>query len=146
MNACGMRCRVMALVLALATGALFGAGLLISGMTQPDKVRGFLDVTAWDPSLAFVMGGALVTYAVISRVIVARRGDPWFDIKFHLPTRRDLDLPLVLGSALFGVGWGLAGACPGPGIVAAASGNLGALLFVGSMLVGMWIFRRTERR
>jgi uncharacterized protein len=136
----------MALVLALATGALFGAGLLISGMTQPDKVRGFLDVTAWDPSLAFVMGGALVTYAVISRIIVARRGDPWFDIKFHLPTRRDLDLPLVLGSALFGVGWGLAGACPGPGIVAAASGNLGALLFVGSMLVGMWIFRRTERR
>lgn len=146
MNACGMRCRVMALVLALATGALFGAGLLISGMTQPDKVRGFLDVTAWDPSLAFVMGGALVTYAVISRIIVSRRGDPWFDIKFHLPTRRDLDLPLVLGSALFGVGWGLAGACPGPGIVAAASGNLGALLFVGSMLVGMWIFRRTERR
>jgi uncharacterized membrane protein YedE/YeeE len=142
---CGTRCRVMSLVLAVASGALFGSGLLVSGMTLPDKVRGFLDATAWDPSLAFVMGGALIVYAVLFRVIAKRRRDPWFDIKFHLPTRQDIDLPLVLGSALFGVGWGLAGACPGPGLVAAATGNPSALAFVGAMLLGMWIFGRTSR-
>ncbi|MFN0253131.1 MAG: DUF6691 family protein [Kofleriaceae bacterium] len=135
----------MSLVLAGASGALFGAGLLVSGMTLPDKVRGFLDATAWDPSLAFVMGGALLAYAVLARLIAKRRSDPWFDIRFHLPTRRDIDLPLVGGAALFGVGWGLAGACPGPGLVAAATGNASALAFVGAMLVGMWIFGRTSR-
>lgn len=143
--ACGRRCRVMSIVLAVASGVLFGAGLLVSGMTLPDKVRGFLDATAWDPSLAFVMGGAVVTYTLLYRLIVKRRRDPWFEGKFQLPTRQDIDLPLVTGAAIFGAGWGLAGACPGPGLVAAASGQLGALAFVGAMLVGMWIFGRTSR-
>jgi uncharacterized membrane protein YedE/YeeE len=135
----------MSIVLALASGALFGAGLIVSGMTLPDKVRGFLDATAWDPSLAFVMGGAVVVYALLSRLVVKRRRDPWFDTIFHLPTRQDIDLPLVAGSALFGIGWGLAGACPGPGLVAAASGNAGAIAFVLAMFAGMWIFGRTSR-
>lgn len=145
MSACGTRCRVMSIVLALASGVVFGIGLLVSGMTEPDKVRGFLDATAWDPSLAFVMGGALLTYAILSRRISRRRRDPWFDTMFHLPSRQDLDLPLISGAALFGLGWGIAGACPGPGLVSAASGNLGALLFVAAMLAGMWIFGRTSR-
>lgn len=98
----------MSILLAAVTGALFGAGLLISGMTQPARVIGFLDVTrAWDPTLAFVMGGAVIVYAFAFRAISVRRSDPWFDIKFHLPTRRDIDLPLVGGAALFGIGWGL---------------------------------------
>ncbi len=135
--ACGARCRIMALVLALAGGALFGAGLLVSGMTQPAKVIGFLDVTrGWDPSLAFVMGGAVVVYGLAFRLI-RRRREPWFDGSFHLPTRRDLDLPLLAGSALFGIGWGLGGLCPGPGLVAAAAGNPAGLAFVAAMLVGM---------
>jgi uncharacterized membrane protein YedE/YeeE len=144
-TACGARCRVVALALAVASGALFGAGLLVAGMTDPDKVRGFLDLTAWDPSLAFVMGGALATYAALSRLILGRRRDPWFDVRFHVPSRRDLDLPLVTGAAIFGVGWGLAGACPGPGLVAAASGEGGAILFAVAMVAGMWIHERTVR-
>lgn len=141
---CGRRCHAMSVVLAVASGALFGAGLLVSGMTLPDRVRGFLDATAWDPSLGFVIGGAVVAYTLLSRVIVRRRPEPWFDAMFHLPTRQDIDLPLVTGAAIFGIGWGLAGTCPGPGLVAAASGNLGAIAFVASMLVGMWVFRRSS--
>lgn len=134
----------MSIVLALASGALFGAGLVVSGMTLPDKVRGFLDATSWDPSLAFVMGGAVAVYAIASRLITGRRTDPWFDVVFHLPTRRDIDLPLVTGAAIFGLGWGIAGACPGPGLVAAASGSGTAILFVVAMLAGMWLFTRTS--
>ena len=144
--ACGRRCAVMSIVLAAASGALFGAGLLISGMTQPSKVVGFLDVThAWDPSLAFVIGGAVAVYAVLFRIARRRRTDPWFDMKFHLPTRNDIDVSLIAGSALFGVGWGLGGLCPGPGLVAAASGSIPALAFVGSMIVGMLLQHRTAR-
>ncbi|MBS1124002.1 MAG: rane protein [Deltaproteobacteria bacterium] len=142
---CGRRCTVMSIVLAAASGALFGAGLLISGMTQPAKVVGFLDVTrSWDPSLAFVIGGAIAVYAVLSR-LAKRRSDPWLDVKFHLPTRNDIDVSLIVGSALFGIGWGLGGLCPGPGLVAAASGSIPALAFVGSMIVGMLVQHRTAR-
>ncbi|MEO7730294.1 MAG: DUF6691 family protein [Kofleriaceae bacterium] len=142
---CGRRGAVMSIVLATASGALFGAGLLISGMTQPAKVIGFLDVTgAWDPSLAFVIGGAVAVYSVLFRV-TRRRGDPWFDVKFHLPTRNDIDFPLIAGAALFGIGWGLGGLCPGPGLVAAASGSLSALVFVASMIIGMLVQHRTGR-
>jgi uncharacterized membrane protein YedE/YeeE len=143
---CGKRCHVVSLVLAFASGLLFGAGLLVSGMTLPAKVRGFLDATNWDASLAFVMGGAVLAYAVLSRLVIHRRREPWFDIKFHLPSRKDIDLPLVTGSALFGIGWEIAGACPGPGLVSAAAGNSGALLFVAAMLAGMWLHERTSRR
>lgn len=143
---CGARCRVMSLVLAGVAGLVFGAGLLISGMTQPEKVIGFLDVIGgWDPSLMFVMGGGVVVYMIAFRVIRMRRKDPWFDVAFHLPTRRDLDAPLVLGSALFGVGWGLGGLCPGPGIVSAASGSLTGVAFIAAMLAGMYLQHRTAR-
>src|SRR6185295_7370618 len=97
-------------------------GLAVSGMTRPSKVVGFLDVFgAWDASLAFVMVGAIGVHAVLQRVI-ARRGSPLFEDRFHLPTRRDVDARLLAGAAVFGVGWGLGGFCPGPGLVAAASG------------------------
>lgn len=138
--------RSTSLVLALAAGALFGAGLLVSGMTLPARVIGFLDVGgAWDPTLIFVMGGAVAFYGILHRAIV-RRGRPWLDTRFHLPTRRDIDAPLVVGAALFGVGWGLGGFCPGPGLVAAASGATTALVFVAAMVVGMVIQHLTARR
>ena len=133
----------MSILLAAVTGALFGIGLLVSGMTQPGRVIGFLDVTrGWDPSLAFVMGGAVVVYAIAYRVISVRRVEPWFDIKFHLPARRDVDLPLVGGATLFGIGWGLGGLCPGPGLVSAAAGSGSAIAFVIAMLVGMLLASR----
>lgn len=144
--ACGRRCAVMSIVLAAAAGALFGAGLLISGMTQPAKVIGFLDVTrGWDPSLGFVMGGAVVVYALLFRLARRRRREPWFDAAFHLPTRSDIDLPLIVGSAVFGAGWGLGGLCPGPGLVAAAGGSVPALAFVIAMLAGMLAQHQVSR-
>ena len=137
--------RASSLVLAGVAGALFGAGLLISGMTQPAKVIGFLDATrGWDPSLAFVMAGAAGVYAVLFQTI-RRRGRPWLDLRFHLPTRRDLDLPLILGAAIFGVGWGLGGLCPGPGIVSSASGSSTGIAFVAAMLAGMYAQHRMTR-
>jgi uncharacterized protein len=145
--ACGTRCRAMSIVAALAAGAVFGAGLLLSGMTDPSRVVGFLDVTrGWDPSLAFVMGGAVAVYAVAFRVVRSRRTDPWFDIAFHLPTRRDLDVGLIAGAAIFGVGWGLGGLCPGPALVAAGSGSATGLLFVAAMIVGMLAQHSASRR
>lgn len=140
---CGTRCRTMSIVIAGLAGALFGAGLLVSGMTDPAKVVAFLDVVGgWDPSLAFVMGGAVMVNMVAFRLI-ARRSDPWFDTKFHLPTRRDIDRPLVVGAALFGVGWGLGGLCPGPGLVSAASGSTAGVAFVAAMLAGMYAQHKT---
>ena len=137
----------MNLALALLAGAVFGAGLLVSGMTKPAKVIGFLDVTrGWDPSLGFVMAGAAAVFAVAFRVVSRRRRDPWFDVAFHLPTRRDVDLGLVAGSAIFGVGWGLGGLCPGPGLVAAAAGSSTGLLFVAAMVIGMLAQHGLARR
>jgi uncharacterized protein len=135
---CGPRCRTMSLVLAGLAGAMFGVGLVIAGMTDPARVIGFLDVTRrWDPTLAFVMGGAVVVYAVAFRWIRRRRPEPWFDTMFRIPGRRDLDGRLVIGAALFGVGWGLVGLCPGPAVVVAASGNGAAIVFAAAMLAGM---------
>lgn len=143
---CGARCRAVSLVTVGLAGALFGIGLLISGMTQPARVVGFLDLTgAWDPALGFVMGSAVISYAILFRVIQRRRKRPVFEPAFSLPTRRDLDLSLILGSALFGIGWGLGGLCPGPGIVAAAGGSSTAIAFVGAMLAGMYAQHRTSR-
>lgn len=120
-----------------SAGVLFAIGLGVSGMTQPSKVTGFLDLFgAWDARLVFVMAGAVAVYFVLYRVIT-KRASPLFDARFHLPTRKDLDARLVLGAALFGVGWALGGYCPGPGLVSAASGALPALVFVLSMVVGM---------
>jgi len=127
------------------TGVVFGLGLVVSGMTKPDKVIGFLDVFsgAWDPSLALVMVGAIAVHAVLFRLIMRRRS-PLLDAKFHLPTRTDIDANLVVGAALFGVGWGLGGVCPGPGLVAAASLASPLLLFVGGLLAGMAVFKLTN--
>ncbi|MGF1469617.1 MAG: DUF6691 family protein [Sandaracinaceae bacterium] len=126
---------------AFVSGLLFAIGLVLGGMTQPAKVIGFLDVFGdWDPSLLFVMGGAVAVHFVSMRVIL-RRSAPLRADRFWLPTRKDLDLPLIAGSALFGVGWGLGGYCPGPGIVALGSGSVTALVFVGGLLLGFAAYR-----
>jgi uncharacterized membrane protein YedE/YeeE len=132
-------------VTALAAGALFGVGLAVSGMTLPAKVIGFLDVTGhWDPTLAFVMAGAIAVHFILFRLILRRRA-PIFDSNFHVPTRRDIDLRLVGGAALFGVGWGLAGQCPGPALTNLATGAPSAFLFVATMAAGMVIQREVDR-
>lgn len=124
---------------ALLAGLLFGVGLVLSGMADPAKVQGFLDVTGrWDPSLGLVMGGGLAAHGVL-RGLIARRARPLFDPRFHPPTPRHIDLRLVLGAALFGVGWGLGGYCPGPGVVAAGAGGLGGLTFALAMLAGFLV-------
>jgi uncharacterized protein len=130
-----------AVVAAFFAGALFAVGLALGGMTQPSKVIGFLDVTGdWDPSLAFVMLGAIGVYMPLYRLIVRRR-QPLLVPRFVLPTRTDLDARLVIGGAVFGVGWGLGGYCPGPGIAALGSGGVHALAFAASMVGGMALFR-----
>lgn len=129
----------------LGAGALFGLGLGVAGMTSPAKVRGFLDVTgAWDPSLALVMVGAIAVHVVLHRAI-RHRPSPLFHARFHLPTKADLDGGLVVGAALFGVGWGLGGYCPGPGIVSLATGSATAVTFVLAMVVGMALQHATTR-
>ena len=126
---------------ALAIGLVFGAGIALSGMANPAKVLNFFDVAGtWDPSLAFVMGGALIVTA-IGYLFVLRRDAPVFDRLFHLPTRRDIDMPLIAGSAIFGIGWGITGFCPGGAIPALGLGHGDAWLFVGSMIGGIAIAR-----
>ena len=128
----------------LLSGILFGAGLALGGMTDPARVRGFLDLFgAWDPTLAFVMGGAVIVMAVAWRM-VARMRQPWLPEAFHLPTRADLTPRLIGGAALFGVGWGIAGLCPGPGIAALVIEPMSAAVFVAAMLVGMAAVRLVE--
>jgi uncharacterized membrane protein YedE/YeeE len=131
---------------ALAAGILFGLGLAVSQMTNPMKVLAFLDVAgAWDPSLAVVMIAAVTVYAAAFRTAQARPA-PLFAGAFQFPTRTDIDAPMVVGSVLFGAGWGLAGLCPAPAITALISGQRKAFLFLGAMLVGMLIYRLTTRR
>lgn len=130
---------------ALFSGLLFGAGLLVSGMTMPSKVLGFLDVAGdWDPSLAFVMVGGIGINLVLGRLLL-KRAAPLWGAGFSLPTATAIDGPLVWGAVIFGIGWGLGGYCPGPVLVTAAGGGQ-ALLFVAAMLVGMaaedWFARR----
>ena len=132
-------------LVALVIGMLFGAGLLLSGMTQPAKVLGFLDwLGAWDPSLLFVMGGAVVVYAIAYRLIL-RRKQPLLADASVLPSRSAIDAKLIGGAALFGIGWGLGGYCPGPSIVSLASGALDAIVLVAATAAGMWIASRFER-
>lgn len=119
------------------SGTLFGAGLTLSGMTDPARVRGFLDVFGqWDPTLAFVMGGAVIVMAIAWR-IQSRMKRPLFSEKFSLPDRRDFDARLIAGSALFGVGWGIAGLCPGPAVASLSLSPLSVLPFLAAMLAGM---------
>jgi uncharacterized membrane protein YedE/YeeE len=127
---------------ALAAGVVFGAGLALADMTNPAKVQNFLDVLgAWDPSLAFVMGTALATSALGYRV-ARRRGAPLLASVFSLPDRSDPDPRLVAGAALFGVGWGLGGLCPGPALAGLLQGVPQFYVFVAAMLVGMWLHDR----
>ena len=121
----------------LASGALFGAGLTGSGMTDPARVRGFLDVFGrWDPTLVFVIGGAVIVMAIAWR-IQSKMKSPLFGEKFSLPDRRDFDGRLIAGSALFGIGWGVAGLCPGPAVASLALSPLSVLPFLVAMLAGM---------
>ena len=130
---------------ALVAGLTFGIGLVVSGMVHPVKVLGFLDLAgAWDPSLAFVMAGA-VAIAAIAFVLAGRRSIALFGAPMSLPANRTLDRRLVLGSLVFGIGWGLAGFCPGPAVVALGAGKLKALVLVGAMLAGMLVFEGLER-
>ncbi len=129
-------------ILALISGLLFGIGLAVSQMVNPAKVVGFLDLFGnWDPSLAFVMGGALAVTLPAFHIIVRRRPQPWFAPRFYLPTRQDLDVRLLSGAAIFGVGWGLAGICPGPGITALAAGMTPMVAFVAAMVTGALIHK-----
>ena len=139
------RCHTISIALAAAAGALFGAGLIVAGMTQPARVIGFLDpLGGWDPTLALVMAGAVTIYALAFRR-VRRRTEPWFDTRFHVSSRRDIDRSLVVGAALFGIGWGLAGLCPGPALVSVGGASTGALLFVAAMVGGMSLHGLTQR-
>jgi uncharacterized membrane protein YedE/YeeE len=127
-----------------AVGLLFGLGLIVSGMTDPGKVLGFLDLFgAWDPSLAFVMGGAILV-GLGAFTVAKRRTTSFLGGAMHLPQRRDIDRRLVVGSLTFGVGWGLAGFCPGPALVSLGTLQPKALVFVLAMLVGMAIYELVE--
>ena len=131
----------MTLAASLLAGVLFGAGLAVSQMTNPAKVQNFLDVLgSWDPSLAFVMGVALAV-AAVGFAAARRRPAPLFAEAFELPTRRDLDAELLGGAALFGVGWGLSGFCPGPALAALVQGVAAVYAFVAAMLAGMALHR-----
>lgn len=130
---------MLRVVYAALAGGLFGAGLLISGMTDTLKVQGWLDVFgAWDPTLAFVLGGAILPMVVAWR-IVARRAQPALGGSFPAPSSPLLDRNLVVGSALFGAGWGIAGLCPGPAMASLSWGGFGGLVFLISMVAGMLI-------
>lgn len=130
--------------LALIVGLIFGLGLCLSGMSNPAKVTGFLDLAgAWDPSLAFVMGGAIAV-ALPAFALARQRRVNWLGGDIDLPQLRGIDGSLLLGAAIFGVGWGLAGVCPGPGIVDVGFLSPSAMIFVAAMAVGMLVWRVGE--
>jgi uncharacterized membrane protein YedE/YeeE len=137
------------MIVALFSGALFGLGLAVSGMTNPAKVIGFLDLAGeWDPTLAFVMGGALLVTIPAFRLILGRQR-PILAGGFALPAESTLDARLLGGAALFGVGWGLSGFCPGPAVAALVTGLAPVVAFVAAMMAGMvlyaWVFERPDR-
>ncbi|WP_439587129.1 DUF6691 family protein [Hydrogenophaga sp.] len=132
-------------IIEFVVGLLFGVGLLLSGMTDPGKVLGFLDLFgAWDPSLAFVMAGAIAV-GFFAFALARKRTTSFLGGAMHMPKSNHIDRRLVLGSLVFGAGWGLAGFCPGPGIVSMASGEMKAAVFVAAMVAGMVIFEVAER-
>lgn len=130
-----------AAVVAAIGGALFALGLVIAGMTVPARITGFLDIAGtWDPTLAFVMAGAILVHAPIVHFIRTRRA-PMFDARFHWPAPRAIDLRLVIGAALFGIGWGLSGYCPGPALVGLVAGAPATAVFVAAMIAGIVLGR-----
>ncbi|CAN7423746.1 DUF6691 family protein [Acidovorax sp. Leaf78] len=135
----------MLLLTAFVSGLVFGIGLIVSGMADPNKVLGFLDLAGpWDPSLGFVMAGA-IGIGLVAFAIAKRRTQSFLGTPMKLPDARGIDRRLVSGSLLFGVGWGVAGFCPGPALVAVGMGEAKAIIFVAAMLVGMGIFELMER-
>lgn len=141
----------MSLFFSLLAGVIFGAGLTISDMVNPARVSNFLDFAgSWDPTLIFVMAGGLAV-TTLGYTFIFRRSSPVVDEKFHLPTQRQIDLPLIGGAALFGVGWGLAGICPGPALADLVTLDPKVLVFVAAMLVGMiaasaWRYRMSAMK
>ena len=132
----------MLILNAFFAGAVFGLGLAISEMVNPRRVIGFLDVAGrWDPTLAFVMAGALAV-SLPGFALALRRPAPLCGHAFHLPTRMKIDRPLLLGAAIFGIGWGISGLCPGPALAALVSGKPESLLFVAAMAAGLWLAAR----
>jgi uncharacterized protein len=132
---------MLRMLVALFSGTLFGLGLAISGMVDPAKVIGFLDIAGdWDPTLAFVMGGALLVTIPAFRLIL-NRPRPVLTDDFELPTKKDVDTRLLGGAALFGLGWGLSGFCPGPAVTALASGLAPVFAFVAAMVAGMALYK-----
>lgn len=130
----------MHLILPFFTGLIFGIGLVVSGMSNPANVIAFLDLAGnWDPGLAFVMAGAVITFGIGFPIMRKVQGKPVFSEKFTLPTSTSLDRPLILGAVIFGIGWGIGGFCPGPALVNVLSGSTQGLLFVGAMLIGMLV-------
>ena len=136
----------MPFVASLLAGLVFGLGLILSGMANPAKVLGFLDLAgAWDPSLAFVMAGAIAV-GILAFAVARKRTVSYLGLEMKLPGARQIDVRLIGGSVLFGIGWGIAGFCPGPGLVVLGMGEVKALVFVAAMLVGMGVFELLERR
>jgi uncharacterized protein len=143
-------------ITALVAGLVFALGLVLSGMTQPAKVVGFLNVMGlqngiswtaqpgfWDPSLALVMAGALAVTLIGFALTPSRaNAKPWFDQVFHIPTKKEIDRKLILGGVLFGMGWGLAGYCPGPALASLLVGGVDVFAFVAAMLGGMWAAKK----
>lgn len=130
--------------IAFVVGLIFALGLGISGMTQSHVVRGFLDIFGqWNPALIGVMIGAILVHSILY-YFIRKRSSPLLDTKFHLPTRKDIDTKLISGAAIFGIGWGWAGICPGPSLVASASAYPGILIFITSMFLGMGVFKLIE--
>ena len=124
-------------ILTLISGLSFGTGLILSGMANPAKVQNFLDLFGtWDPSLAFVMGGAIMV-TMPGFWLAQKRATPFFSDMFHMPTRTDFDARLIAGAATFGVGWGLGGFCPGPAVTSLPLGSTGTIIFIATMLLGM---------
>jgi uncharacterized membrane protein YedE/YeeE len=129
----------------LFAGLVFGMGLIVSGMANPEKVLGFLDIAGlWDPSLAFVMGGAIIV-GLVSFAVARKRTLSFLGFNMKLPTNNRIEKRMVIGSMMFGIGWGIAGFCPGPGLVALGAGEIKGAVFVASMVAGMVLFELFER-
>jgi len=136
----------MLVIASLLAGLVFGLGLILSGMASPAKVLGFLDLAGpWDPSLALVMAGAIAV-GLVAFFVARNRTVSFLGAEMKLPTARHIDRRLVVGSLVFGIGWGIAGFCPGPGLVALGMGEVKAIVFVAAMLLGMGLFEWVERR
>jgi uncharacterized protein len=138
----GRPMKINSIMIQFAIGLLFGLGLVVAGMSNPAKVLNFLDFASipksgWDPSLAFVLGGGVITTFLGYRFVL-KRPEPVFSTTFHLPIAKQIDQAIIVGPAIFGIGWGLAGFCPGPAFTGLATGAIGPLIFVAAMLAGMF--------